>query len=83
MIKGLGKSSKKKQGLFEKFLKNKNTEKEQNKTLFESLKKKSKKNYCSNLIGSYKYNKRKTWDVTKDIIGNKKSPMPLFPTLSR
>ena len=47
MTKGLVKSSKKKQRLYEKFLKNRNSEKELNykqyKTLFESLKKKSKK----------------------------------------
>ena len=46
MSKGLVKSSKKEQRLYEKFLKNKNPEKELNykqyKTLFEFLKKKSK-----------------------------------------
>ena len=40
-------------------MKNRNTEKELNykqyKTLFDSLKKKSKKNYYSDLIDSYKY----------------------------
>ena len=75
MTKGLVKSSKKKQKLCEKFLKNRNPEKELNykqyKTFFESLKKKSKKSYYSDLIDSCKYNIKKTWDVMKEIIGNK------------
>ena len=54
MTKGLVKSSKKKQRLYEKCLKNRNSENElnykQHKTLFKSLKKKSKKNYYSDLI---------------------------------
>ena len=59
MSKDLVKSSKKKQRLYKKNLKNRNPEKELNykqyKTLFEYLKKKSKKNYYSDLIDSYKY----------------------------
>ena len=57
MTKGLIKASTKKQGLHEIFLKGVNPEKELNykqcKTLFESLKKKSKKNYYSELTNSY------------------------------
>ena len=87
MTKGLVKSSKKKQRLYEKIWKNRNPEKEPNykqyKTLFESLKKKSKKNYYSDLIDSCKYNIKKMWHVMKKIIGNKESLMPLFPILSR
>ena len=63
MTKGLVKSPKKKQRSYEKFLKDRNPEKELNykqfKTLFESLKKKSKKNYYSELVNSYKYNIKK------------------------
>ena len=61
MTKGLVKSSKKKQRLYENFLKNRDPEKELNykKTLFESLKKKSKKNCYSDLIDSLKYNIKK------------------------
>ena len=70
------KSSKKKQRLYEKFLKNRNPEKEliykQYKTCFESLKTKSKKKYYSDLIDLYKYNTKKTWAVMKEIIGNKR-----------
>ena len=58
------KSSKTKQRLYENFLKNMNPERELNykqyKTLFESLKKKSKKNYNSGLIDSHKYNIKKS-----------------------
>ena len=76
MTEGLVKSSKEKKKIYEKFLNNRNREKEMNykqyKTLFESLKKKSKKNYYSDLIDSYKYNMKKTWDVMKEIFGNKR-----------
>ena len=55
------------------------------KILFESLKKKkSKRNYYSHLIDLYKYNINKTWDVMKEIIGNKRvtnAPLPNFITL--
>ena len=88
MTKGLVKSSKKKQKLCEKFLKNRNPEKELNykqyKTFFESLKKKSKKSYYSDLIDSCKYNIKKTWDVMKEIVGNKSvtnAPLPNFITV--
>ena len=57
-------------------MKNRNPEKELNykqyKILFESLKKKSKKNYCSYLVDSYKYSIKKTWDVMKEITGSKR-----------
>ena len=63
MTKGLVKSSKKKQKMCKKILNKRNPEKELNykqyKTLFEFLKKKSKKNYYSDLIDSYKYNIKK------------------------
>ena len=63
MTEALVKSSKKKQRLYERFLKDGNPENvlnyKQYKTLFESLKKKSKKNYYLDLIDSYKYNIKK------------------------
>ena len=63
MTKSLVKSSKKQQRLYKHFLKNRNPEKELNykqyKTLFESLKKKPKKNYYSDLIDSNKCNIKK------------------------
>ena len=88
MTKGSVKSSKKKQRLYENFLKNRNPEKELNykqyKILFGSLKKKSKKNYYSDLINSHKYNIKKTWNIMKEIIGNKRVtnfPLPNFITV--
>ena len=87
MTKRLIKSSKKKQRLYEKFFKNRNPEKELNykqyRTLFESLKKKSKKNYYSGLIDSLKYNIKKRGTLWKKLLETKESPMPLFPILSR
>ena len=62
--------------MYEHFLKDKNPEKELNykqyKSISESLKNKSKKNYYSDLINSYKYNIKITWDVMKEIIGDKR-----------
>ena len=88
MTKGLVKSLKEKQRLYENFLKNRNPEKELNykqyKTLFESLKKKLKKNYYSGLINLHKYNTKKTWDIMKEISGNKRvtnAPLPKFITV--
>ena len=48
------------------------------------MKKKSKKNYYSDLNDSYKYNIKKTWDIMKEIIGNKRvtdAPLPNFITV--
>ena len=48
------------------------------------MKKKSKKNYYSDLIDSCKYNIKKTWGVIKEIIGNKRvanAPLPNFITM--
>ena len=88
MTKGLVKSSKKKQRLYEKLLKNRSPEKELNykqyKTLFESLKKKSKKNYYSELIGLHKHDVKNTWSIMKEIIGNTRvtnAPLPNFITV--
>ena len=64
ITKGIKKSSKKKQRLYLKFLKKRNekTKKEYQdyKKLFESIKKRSKKLYFSNLILKYKNNIKKT-----------------------
>ena len=55
----------------------------QYKTIFQSLKKRSKKNYYSDLIDSYKYDK-KIWDAIEEIIRNKgvtNAPLPNFITV--
>ena len=66
----LPKSSKQKQRLYEKFLKNQNEKNEPEcktyKKLFESIKKCSKKLHFSNLLFKYKHNIKKTWEVTDE-----------------
>ena len=47
-------------------------------TLFETLKKKSKKSYNSNLINKYKDSIKKTWDM-KEIIGKSKFKIKKLP----
>ena len=76
------KSSKRKQKLYEKFLKNRNSvNKENYKTfarLFESIKQKFKKNYYHNLLITYENNIKRTWATIKEIICSKKSSATLF-----
>ena len=79
--KGLKKSSKTKQRLYIKFLKNKSAESEEKyknyKNLFEKLKIKSKKNYYASFLNKYKYNTKRTSQVMKEITGKrKKNPVP-------
>ena len=70
---GLLKSSKRKQKLYNKFLKNKSLSNEENykvyRRLFETLKCKSKKNYYNKLIEKHKGDMKATWNVMKEIIG--------------
>ena len=77
MTKGLQKSSKKKQKLYDKFLKSKTNENEKKyktyKSLFEILKEKSKKIYYSRKLENCKQNMKKTWDTIKQIIGKTKT----------
>ena len=76
MTKGLLKSSKKKQRLYTKFLKNKTYENENKykkyKNLFEKLKKQSKKHHYNELLRNSVGNSKKTWDIMKEIIGKRK-----------
>ena len=73
--KGL-KSSKTKQTLCIKFLKNKSAESEGKyknyKNLFEKLKIKSKKNYYATLLNKYIYDIKQTWQVIKEITETQK-----------
>ena len=73
---GIKKSSKRKQRLYNKFLKNRSYENETNyknyKKLFETIKKRSKRNYYSNLILIHKDNIRKSWQIIKETIGKGK-----------
>ena len=80
---GILKSSKRKQKLYEKFLKNRTTENESiyktYKNLFETIKRKSKKNYYSELLLKYRNDAKRTWNVMKNIIGKSKSYKSNFP----
>ena len=73
ITKGIKKSSKRKQRLYEKFLKNRNEENEKlyksYKSLFESVKRKSKRIYYSSKILGFKSNAKKTWGAMKELIG--------------
>ena len=77
MMKGLHKSFKKKQKLYDKFFKSKTNENEKKcktyKSLFEILKEKSKNNYYSRKLENCKQNMKKTWDTIKQVIGKTKT----------
>ena len=80
---GIKKSSKRKQRLYEDFLKNWNENNELEyktyKKLFESTKKHSKKLHFSNVILKYKHNIKKTWEVIKESTGKGKCNHQSFP----
>ena len=75
---GLRKSSRKKQKLYEKFLKNRTWKNEKNyltyKKRFEKIKLTAKKNYYNQQTCKYKNNTKKTWDVIKEVEGKKRVP---------
>ena len=79
---GIKKSSKCKQRLYNKFLKNRSekieTKYKNYKNLFEAIKKRSKKNHFSKLILIFKKNITKTWEI-KDSIGKSKCNNQSFP----
>ena len=84
ITKGIKKSSKRKQKLYEKFLKNRNEKNEKlyksYKSLFESIKGKSKRIYYSSKILELKNNAKKAWGVMKELIGktrNTESSLPI------
>ena len=83
MTKGLLKSSKRKQKLYEKFLKKRTSRNESiykaYKSLFESLKKKSKKIYYTRRLENYQNDVKKSRDVIKEIIVGAKSTKGRFP----
>ena len=81
---GIKKSSKRKQQLYTKFLKNKKqkneTECKNYKKHFEYIKRRSKKLHFSKLILKYKNNIKKTWQIIKEAIAKEKCTQPRFPT---
>ena len=84
IAKGIKKSSKRKQKLYEKFLKKRNAFNETAckayESLFKAIKRKSKKNHYSQKILQFKYDIKKRWTVIKEIIvkakHSKKSNFP-------
>ena len=83
ITKGIKKSSKRKQRLYEKFLKNRTEKHELSyktyKRLFESIKKHSKKLHFSNLILKYKNNIKKPGEVIKESIVKRNCHDQNFP----
>ena len=83
ITRGIIKSSKRKQKLYEKFLKQRTNRNEVNyktyKRLFESVKQKSKSNYFSNRLYKYHNNAKKTWDIIKEVIGSSKPSSHTLP----
>ena len=73
ITKGIARSSKRKQKLYEKYLKRRTSESEaawrSYKNLFESIKRRSKQNYYSENLLRFKYNYKKTWAVWKKLLG--------------
>ena len=76
LTKGLRKSSKRKQKLYEKFLKKRNLANEMAyksyKNLFEKLKKNSKRSYYQEKFKKCKGNIKSTWKIMKEIVGKAK-----------
>ncbi|XP_065675798.1 uncharacterized protein LOC136092005 [Hydra vulgaris] len=83
ITKGIKKSSKKKQKLYIKYLKNRNEANlnvyKQYKNLFEKIKTNSNKNYYSNKIKNTNGDIKKTWDIMKEIIGIKTCKINSLP----
>ena len=83
ITKAIIKSSKKKQKLYEKFLKNRTLENERvykvYNNLFETIKRKAKKKYYSEKLLKFKGDAKKTWSVMKELIGKSKTEFSNLP----
>ena len=77
ITRGIVKSSKTKQKLYNKYLKNKSPTNKSNYTnfkhLFEKIKAKSKNKYYHNRLSTLKNNSKKTWATIREVIGSKKT----------
>jgi hypothetical protein len=84
ITKEIRKSSKQKQKLYEKYLKNRSEANlslyKQYKNLFEKIKKQQKKKYYSNQIKKFNGDSKKTWDVMMEIMGKSKSNSKKMPS---
>ena len=80
---GIAKSSKRKQKLYEKFLKHRTQESKQiykdYKNFFEIIKHKSKKQFYSEKLIKFQHNAKKTWSIMKELIGKNKIYKWSFP----
>ena len=87
ITKGIAKSSKKKQRLYEKFLKNKTPKNEETyrtyKNLFETIKRRSKKEIYSEILQKFKGDTKKTWSVMKEILGECTTTLPTKITVNK
>ena len=85
MSLGLKKSSKRKEKLYIKFLKNKTIESEKTyknyKNMFEKVKKKAKQTYYSKLLRKYQFDSKKTWQIMKEINGKLKQKAINLPKI--
>ena len=83
ITKGIAKSSKRKQKLYEKYLENCNHQNlatyKTYKNLFETIKRKSKKSYYSAKTLNFKGDAKKTWKTIKDLIGKAKMNKSSLP----
>ena len=81
ITKGILKSSKTKQRLYDKFLKSKSYEHQIKNypKLFESIKQTTKSQYYSKIILHYKDNVKITWQIIKEVIGKDKLVNNLLP----
>ena len=84
ITKRIAKSSKKKQKLYKKVLKNRTPKNEETyktyKNLFETIKKRSKKKFYSEKLRKFKGDARKTWSVMKEILGKCTTKSSTLPT---
>ena len=84
ITKGIAKSSKKKQRLYEKFLKNRTPKNEETyktyKNLFETIKRRSKKKVYSEKLQKFKGDAEKTRSVMKEILGKCNTKSSTLPT---
>ena len=83
ITRGLRKSSRKKQRLYDKFLKQRNSKNEEAykmfKNLFEKLEKQSKKLYFQNKLKKCENNVKSSWKIMKSIIGKFRVQNDSFP----
>ena len=83
ITRGLRKSSRKKQRLYKKFLKQRNSKNEEAykmyKNLFEKLKKQSKKLYFQNKLNKCENDTKNTWKIMKSIIAKARVQNDSFP----